>query len=145
MHHVNKINGLDKCWTLPYLASLVLSSSFSCAGNVMVRFVEFFLSSITGAPTIWESATSLNTKKKKELIMPDKKTRIEVKKNTNRSKRAGESDRKMTRNCIKNSIRHSCSNKKFSTVDIAVFIKLNGVILDFERDIEEARYFSPPW
>jgi hypothetical protein len=24
------------------------------------------------------------------------------------------------------------------------FIKLNGAILDFERDIEEVRYFLPP-
>jgi hypothetical protein len=29
-------------------------------------------------------------------------------------------------------------------VDIVVFTKLNGAILNFERDIEEARYFSPP-
>ena len=65
---------MEKCWSLPYLASLVLSSGFSCAGNVMVLFLKPFLSSITRAPTIWEPATTSNTIGRKSQKCPVKHT-----------------------------------------------------------------------
>ena len=46
--------------------------------------------------------------------------------------RAGELDRKLFSTAQKKDIHHGGSNKKFSMVGIAVFIKLNGVVLDFK-------------